>query len=109
MSLISVYKSPTQRLKRYILIFENFLNKLSLDCKSLENNTFHPLSPMSFLEELFRCNKSVPNTEDGNQIDHIKLLLNLTKSLLRPWKLYLFYILYNFTNITSSFENGSLL
>lgn len=55
---------------------------------------------MSFLEEIVRCNKSVPSTEDGNQIDHIKLLMNLTKSLLRPWKLYLFSLLYDFTNIT---------
>lgn len=55
---------------------------------------------MSFLEGLFRCNKSVLNREDGNQIDHIKLLVNLTKRLLRPWKLYLFFLLYDFTIIT---------
>lgn len=74
MSVDNLQLSPIQRLIRYILIFENFLNKLSLDCKSLKKNTFHPLSPMSFLEELVRYNKSVPNTEDGSQIGHIKLL-----------------------------------
>lgn len=100
MSLMSVHNLLLRDSSDNIFIFENVLNKLSLDCKSLKKNTFHPLSPMSSLEELFRCNKRVPNTEDGNQIDHIKLLMNSTKSLLRPWKLYLFFLLYDFTNMT---------